>query len=120
MGVAVACWKGRNNVSILITKAEANQMHQRLSFADDPVSGPHETAGAIGAESPSTRSNDATIVDTGSDLKESPNDDQFVADSIIEEPQNGTIPSKADQLVAEAREQTKVTLVSGNVAENTA
>lgn len=32
---AVACWRGRTNVSVLITKAEANQMHQRLSFGDD-------------------------------------------------------------------------------------
>lgn len=106
MGIAVACWKGRNNVSILITKAEANQMHQRLSFVDDPVSGPQETAGAIGGELATTLSNDATITDAGSDLKRSPKDDQVVADSIVEEPQNGIIPSKADQLVAEAHEQT--------------
>lgn len=32
---AVACWRGRTNLSVLITKAEANQMHQRLSFNED-------------------------------------------------------------------------------------
>ncbi|KAG6543266.1 hypothetical protein Mapa_015180 [Marchantia paleacea] len=32
---AVGCWRGRSNVSLLITKAEAGQMLQRLSLVDE-------------------------------------------------------------------------------------
>lgn len=35
MSTAVACWRGRSNVSVLVTKAEADQMHQRLCFTDE-------------------------------------------------------------------------------------
>ena len=105
MNTAVACWKGRSNVGILITKAEANQMHQRISFADD-VSRPQETAVALEAELDPTQ--------VGSELIGSKSD-QVIGNSI-DEPQNETVPSKANQLFDGA----KGDLVSGDVAGDTA
>lgn len=93
MGAAVACWKGRSNVGILITKAEANQMHQRISFTDD-VSRPPEAAVAVEAELDPTQGGNMTSANAGNYLKVS-NSDQVIG----EEPQNGTVPVKAVQLL---------------------
>lgn len=37
LATAVGCWRGRTNVSLLITKAEAGQMLQRLSLNDETL-----------------------------------------------------------------------------------
>ena len=112
VGTAVACWKGRSNVGILITKAEANQMHQRISFADDDVSRSEEAVVAVEA----SQGGNMTSVDAGSELNVSKNGQK---DNSINEPQNGTAPSKADQLDDGAHNQTEGTLMGGDVVGDT-
>jgi hypothetical protein len=118
MGTAVACWKGRSNVGILITKAEANQMHQRISFADDDVSRSQEAAVAVEAELDPPQGGKLTIIDAENELNVQ--SDQVIGNSIDEEPQNGTVPSKADLEIDGADKQTEGTLVGGDVAVGTA
>ncbi|KAG0558875.1 hypothetical protein KC19_10G061000 [Ceratodon purpureus] len=99
MSTAVACWKGRSNISVLITKAEANQMYQRLSFGDKvaeptlaeakPIT-PDEVAVGMEVESKRTQIDDLQSTDAGSKI------DQVVTHNIDEELQNGTVPGNAD------------------------
>lgn len=118
MGTAVACWKGRSNVGILITKAEANQMHQRISFADDDASRSQEAAVAVEAELDPPQGGNLTIIDAENELNVSKSD-QVIGNSI-DEPQNGTVPSEADLEIDGADKQTEGTLVGGDVAVGTA
>lgn len=113
MGTAVACWKGRSNVGILITKAEANQMHQRISFADDEVSRSQEAA--VEAE---LDPGNMTSTDAGSELNVSKSD--AMIGNSIDELQNGTVPSKANQLADAAHKPTEGTLMGGDIAGDTA
>ncbi len=51
LATAVGCWRGRTNVSLLITKAEAGQMLQRLSLNDETLTAVDKTVqGAVASE----------------------------------------------------------------------
>ena len=100
MSTAVACWKGRSNISVLITKAEADQMYQRLSFGDKvaeptlaeakPITPDEVAVGMVEVESKRIQIDDLQSTDAGSKI------DQVVTHNIDEELQNGTVPGNAD------------------------
>jgi len=87
MSTAVACWRGRSNISVLITKAEANQMHQRLSFADES----EPAAIAMEGESKSAEVNDLTGPGARNELIASSKSDQAVVNNADEEVHNGKV-----------------------------
>ncbi|KAG0558873.1 hypothetical protein KC19_10G060800 [Ceratodon purpureus] len=100
MSTAVACWKGRSNISVLITKAEADQMYQRLSFGDKlaeptlaeakPITPDEVAVGMVEVESKRIQIDDLQSTDAGSKI------DQVVTHNIDEELQNGTVPGNGD------------------------
>lgn len=114
---AVACWRGRTNVSVLITKAEANQMHQRLSFGDAEVTLTNQTSevevvpaaegGPLQAEKAGS---EAQVDEKSAEIGD--------LDNIGLQVGNGTEPAKSDQAATAAALQATDNLPEGNVGED--
>jgi len=114
---AVACWRGRTNVSVLITKAEANQMHQRLSFGDAEVTLTNQTSevevvpaaegGPLQAEKAGS---EAQVNEKSAEIGD--------LDNIGLQVGNGTEPAKSDQAATAAALQATDNLPEGNVGED--
>jgi len=84
MSTAVACWRGRSNIGVLVTKAEADQMHQRLSFADES----EPEAVTMEVESKTTEVSDVIGPDAGNELIANSKSDQALVNDADEEVHN--------------------------------